>query len=352
MALTVPWGDRMEYKDYYKILGVPRNATEKEIKAAYRRLARKYHPDLNPGNKEAEEKFKEINEAYEVLSDPEKRRRYDQFGAEWQRFQQGQGGQGFDFAEWFRRQAGAWHRPDFEAGFGPSGFSDFFDLLFGDLGFGRARSRTAQRTQARPRRGGDYEHTVELGLEEVLSGATKVLDVTVPQVCGNCGGQGVLGLRMCPVCGGTGYVSVRKLVQVHIPPGTREGSRIKVTGEGGPGVAGGPPGDLYVKVKLRPHPRFQVQGDDLLTDVEVDLYTAVLGGEVEVPTLTGRVMMKVPPETQNGTVFRLRGLGLPRASDPSQRGDLLAKVKVRLPQHLSERERSLFRELKQLRSVS
>lgn len=341
----------MEYKDYYKILGVSRNATDKEIKAAYRRLARKYHPDLNPGNKEAEEKFKEINEAYEVLSDPEKRRRYDQFGAEWQRFQQAPGAQGFDFADWFRRYAGSQARTRFEAGFGPSGFSDFFDLLFGDLGFGRSRGRTEQRTQARPRRGEDYEHTVEIGLEEVLTGTTKGLDVAVPQICGNCGGMGAVGTRICPVCGGTGYVTARKRLEVKIPPGVREGSRVRIAGEGGPGLGGGPPGDLYVKVHVRPHPRFEVQGDDLLTEVEVGLYTAVLGGEVEVPTLTGRVMMKVPPETQNGTLFRLRGLGLPRSGEPGQRGDLLVRVKVRLPQRLSERERTLFRELQQLRSA-
>jgi molecular chaperone DnaJ len=342
----------MEYKDYYKILGVPRNATEKEIKAAYRRLARKYHPDLNPGNKEAEEKFKEINEAYEVLSDPEKRKRYDQFGSEWQRFQQGAGGPGFDFAEWFRRYAGAQPHGEAEAGFGPSGFSDFFDLLFGDLGFGRARTRTSQRTQARPRRGEDYEHPVEIDLAEVLTGATRVLDLAVPQICGNCGGTGAVGVRICPVCGGTGYTTARKRLEVKIPAGVRDGSRVRIAGEGGPGLAGGPPGDLYLKVHVRPHPRFEVQGDDLLTEVEVDLYTAVLGGEVEVPTLTGRVMMKIPPETQNGTVFRLRGLGLPRSSDPRHRGDLLVKVRVRLPQRLSERERSLFGELQRLRSGS
>ncbi len=339
----------MEYKDYYKILGVPRNATEKEIKAAYRKLARKYHPDLNPGNKEAEEKFKEINEAYEVLSDPEKRKRYDQFGAEWQQFQQSAGAQGFDFAEWFRKRAGR-TTGDFDTGFGPSGFSDFFDLLFGDLGLGGILSRSARRSRAGPRRGEDYEHSVEVSLEEVVTGTSRLLDLTVPQVCSNCGGMGSVGARICPICGGTGYVRGHRRLEVKIPAGVREGTRVRVAGAGGPGLGGGPPGDLYVKIHLKPHPRFEVKGDDIVTEVEVDLYTALLGGEVEVPTLTGKVMMRIPPETQNDTLFRLRGLGLPRIDDTKQRGDLLVRVKVRLPQHLSERERSLFKELQQLRA--
>ena len=313
----------MEYKDYYRILGVDRNATEKEIKQAYRRLARKYHPDVNPGDKEAEERFKEINEAYEVLSDPEKRRKYDQLGASWQQWQRmGGNPRDFDWSQWFSREwpGGRVHVEYGDLGdlFGEGIFSDFFRAIFGDVGT-RPRARW---WEARPRyaRGQDYEQPVEISLEEAFRGTKRVLEKD--------------GRRL----------------EVTIPPGVRTGSRVRIAGQGGPGIGGGRPGDLYLKVTVLPHPIFKRQGDDLHCEVPVDLYTAVLGGEVRVPTLEGDVMLKIPPGTQGGQTFRLRGKGMPNLRNPRQRGDLYVKVQVQVPQNLSRRERELFRELAKRRS--
>ncbi|HIC94464.1 MAG TPA: J domain-containing protein [Anaerolineae bacterium] len=308
----------MEYKDYYRILGVDRNATEKEIKQAYRRLARKYHPDVNPGDKEAEERFKEINEAYEVLSDPEKRRKYDQLGASWQQWQRmGGDPRDFDWSQWFSREwpGGRVHVEYGDLGdlFGEGLFSDFFRAIFGDVGT-RPRVRW---WEARPRyaRGQDYEQPVEITLEEAFRGTKRVLERD--------------GRRL----------------EVTIPPGVKTGSRVRIAGQGGPGIGGGRPGDLYLKVTVLPHPIFERRGDDLHCEVPVDLYTAVLGGEVRVPTLEGDVMLKIPPGTQGGQTFRLRGKGMPNLRNPRQRGDLYVKVRVQVPQDLSQRERELFREL-------
>ena len=313
----------MEYKDYYRILGVDRNATEKEIKQAYRRLARKYHPDVNPGDKEAEERFKEINEAYEVLSDPEKRRKYDQLGASWQQWQRmGGNPRDFDWSQWFSREwpGGRVHVEYGDLGdlFGEGIFSDFFRAIFGDVGT-RPRARW---WEARPRyaRGQDYEQPVEISLEEAFRGTKRVLEKD--------------GRRL----------------EVTIPPGVKTGSRVRIAGQGGPGIGGGRPGDLYLKVTVLPHPIFKRQGDDLHCEVPVDLYTAVLGGEVRVPTLEGDVMLKIPPGTQGGQTFRLRGKGMPNLRNPRQRGDLYVKVQVKVPQNLSQRERELFRELAKRRS--
>ena len=313
----------MEYKDYYRILGVDRNATEKEIKQAYRRLARKYHPDVNPGDKEAEERFKEINEAYEVLSDPEKRRKYDQLGASWQQWQRmGGNPRDFDWSQWFSREwpGGRVHVEYGDLGdlFGEGIFSDFFRAIFGDVGT-RPRARW---WEARPRyaRGQDYEQPVEITLEEAFRGTKRVLEKD--------------GRRL----------------EVTIPPGVKTGSRVRIAGQGGPGIGGGRPGDLYLKVTVLPHPIFERRGDDLHCEVPVDLYTAVLGGEVRVPTLEGDVMLKIPPGTQGGQTFRLRGKGMPNLRNPRQRGDLYVKVQVQVPQNLSQRERELFRELAKRRS--
>lgn len=319
----------MPGKDYYSILGVSRNATEKEIKQAYRRLARKYHPDVNPGNKSAEAKFKEINEAYEVLSDPGKRQKYDRFGNQWQYAKEfSQTGAGWDFSK-----GGTY--TTFE--FGDLG--SLFDNLF--QGFD-ARSRVRH-----PRRGRDVDYPIEVTLEEAYSGATRTIQFQAEEPCPTCRGSAVVGSRRCATCGGSGRVDRLKRLEVKIPSGVKDDSRIRVAGEGGLGH-GGAKGDLYLVVKVLPHHHFERKGDDLYVDVCVPLVIAMLGGEVEVPTLKGKLALKIPPETQNGKVFRLSGQGMPHLGD-SSRGDLLAKVKVVLPTKLREEERKLFEQLRGLR---
>jgi len=312
----------VDYRDYYKILGVSKSASAKEIKAAYRKLAQKYHPDKNPGDAKAEARFKEINEANAVLSDPEKRKRYDQLGANWERFRNvpGAGAAG--------RPGGGRVRVDF-GGLGGEefgGFSDFFRTFFGG-GFGGGgledlfeQARTRQQRPA-PARGQDVEGEVELSLEDVLRGTAREVSL-----------EGQPGRR----------------VEVKIPPGVREGSRVRVSGEGARGSSGGSAGDLFLRVRLRPHPRFRREGDDLHTRLEVRLTTAVLGGEASVATLDGAASLRIPAGTPVGRTFRLRGQGLPRLAQAGQRGDLLAELSVQLPETLSERERELFEELRQL----
>lgn len=304
----------MEYKDYYQILGIERQATEKEIKRAYRQLARKYHPDVNPGDSQAEERFKEINEAYEVLSDPEKRRKYDELGAYYQQWRRSGGRPGdFDWSQWAAAPGGRVHVEYGDLGdlFG-GGFSDFFQSIFGGM-------RAAPTGRAGAMRGRDYEQPLQITLEEAFSGTTRLLRTD------------------------------SRTLEVKIPPGVRTGSRVRIAGEGGPGAGGAPSGDLYLLVELLPHPRFRVEGDDLRTEVAVDVYTAVLGGEVPLLTPKGQLMLRIPPETQGGRVFRLRGQGMPRLGAPDTRGDLYAEVRIEVPQKLSEKEKDLYQQLAQLR---
>lgn len=318
-------------KDYYKTLGVARNASEKDIKSAYRKLARQYHPDVNPGDKQAEEKFKEIGEAYEVLSDPEKRRKYDQFGANWQRG--AQSGVHPSWQEVFRqaqRQRGTTGRGVPGAGAGPT---IEFDTAGGDFGdileslFGRgARPGTATTSATRPRVGENLEQTINVTLEEAFNGGTREFVIDVPEANGR---------------------SKREHIEVKVPPGVRDGQVLRVAGKGHPGMNGAPRGDLYLRVHLLPHDRFERQGDDLYVDVPVPVWVAALGGEAPVHTLSGSGSFKIPAETQNGKVFRLRGQGMPKTG--GGRGDLLARVKVQLPEHLSAQERELFEQLRQLR---
>jgi curved DNA-binding protein len=304
----------MEYKDYYKILGVKKNASDKEIKAAYRALARKHHPDVNAGSAGAEARFKEVGEAYQVLSDPEKRRRYDELGSNWKAYERG---------GWPGGAGGARVRVnmnDFGGG-DMGGFSDFFRTFFGG-GFGGGASGFPG-FGGEPPGGGrapnaDVEHPVELSLEEVLKGTTRTLRV-----------------------GGSS-----RQVEVKIPPGVAEGSRIRVAGEGG--GSGAQRGDLFLRVKLRRHPDFEVRGADLQTELRVPLTTSVLGGDASVATLTGRAEIKIPPGSPPGRVFRLRGQGLPRRGDGSGRGDLLATLAVDLPRGVAGREKELFEELRRL----
>ena len=327
----------MAKKDYYQLLGVKRGASEKEIKQAYRKLARQFHPDVNPGNKQAEAHFKEINEAYEVLSDPDKRKKYDQYGDQWQ------------YADQFARahprgEAGPqsrW-RPDVGRQTRGMPFEDILGELFQDTGL---RGRDLRRT---PRQGQDLEQPIEVTLEEAFHGTTRVLQVQREEDCSSCQGRGIVQNKVCPACGGVGSTVRLRRIEARMPAGVRTGSRVRLEGEGSQGVAGGPPGDLYLVITERPHPVFERRGYDLHAEVPVPLADAALGGEVEVPTLKGKVVLKIPPETQNGRVFRLTGQGMPHLSSAGQ-GDLLVKAKVVLPANLSEREKELFRELRDLR---
>ncbi len=309
----------MEYKDYYKTLGVSKNATADEIKKAYRKLARKHHPDVNPGDKKAEERFKDINEAYEVLGDSSKRARYDQLGSSYQEWQQHGAPGGFDWGRWTSGSSGG-ARTEYSGNlddlFGQGGlgdFSDFFTAIFGSAGAGGARRRAA------PRRGQDYTQPVEVTLEEAYAGTTRLLQID------------------------------SRRLEVKIPAGVKTGSRVRVRGEGGAGRAGGDQGDLYLRVDVLPHAVFERVGDDLHCDVAVDLFTAVLGGSVSVPTLKGSLTLKIPPETQNGRTFRLKGQGMPSLSSKDTYGDLLVKVQIKLPQDLNEKEKDLSKELAHVR---
>jgi molecular chaperone DnaJ len=326
----------MAGKDYYQILGVNRNASEKEIKQAFRRLARKYHPDLNSGDKSAEAKFKEINAAYEVLSNPEKRKKYDQFGEQWEYADQFAKSGGQERVRWDFGKGGT----TFEYG-DLSGFGDILSSLFGDSGLG-------SRMRRGPRRGQDIESPVEVTLEEAYHGSTRMMQLQTQEPCTACGGTGRVGNRVCTICNGAGGKITPKRLEVKIPAGVRDGSRIRIAGEGGSGLAGGSKGDLYLVVKVLPHKLFERKGDDLYTEVSVPLATAILGGEVRLPTLNGNLSLKIPPETQNSKVFRLAGKGMPQLGN-SKHGNMFAKVKVILPTNLTEEEKKLFERLRSLR---
>lgn len=333
----------MPGKDYYAILGVGRTATDKEIKQAYRKLARQHHPDVNPGNKGAEAKFKEINEAYQVLSDPEKRKKYDQYGDNWQYADQ------FARAGWQPGGGGQPQREFFESGGQGADWSEIFgggfegsDVL-GDILRGRSGA-TFQRTR-RAARGRDVEYPVEVSLEEAFNGSTRVLQMQGEEPCSVCGGTGKVRRVACGQCQGRGYIPRMRRLEVKIPRGVNDSSRIRVAGEGEAGHTGGPKGDLYLLVKVSPHPVFTRKEDDLYADVPVPLLTAILGGEVEVPAVKSRVALKIPAETPNGKVFRLAGKGMPHLGDSSS-GDLYARVQVVLPAKLSPQEKELFERLK------
>jgi DnaJ-class molecular chaperone len=330
----------MEYKDYYKVLGVQKAATADEINKAYRKLARKYHPDLNPGDKAAEARFKEINEAHEVLADAEKRKQYDALGPAW-------GRPGFDIRTATARARARATGSTEAAGAGTEGFSDFFQTIFGQAG----GTRTAGRATAtpKPRRGDDIEQSVETTLEEAFSGGQRMFTLTGQDRCSRCGGSGLdASGKTCTQCKGSGWTTFSRRLEVKIPAGVKDGSRIRIAGEGNPGVGQGPRGDLYLVVTMKPHPRFRREDDNLIEDLDVPYTTLVLGGEVAVPTLKGRVLLKIPAGTANGKQFRLAGQGMPRLKDGT-RGDLLVKVHAVLPgtggAPLSDRERELFAEL-------
>ncbi len=344
----------MEYRDYYKILGVVRGASTDEIKQAFRKLARKYHPDVNPGDKRAEAKFKEINEAYEVLSDPQKRSQYDLLGSNWQKFASGAGRAGrsgtspFDFSTGGMSGAGS---------MGGSGFSDFFEVLFGRssqqgqsrTGTGAGTSGVREESFRRPRAGENIEQPVEVSLQEAYSGGSRNFNIQSTVPCTVCQGKGEIASKTCASCQGQGLLPKNKRIQVKIPPGVDNGSKIRVAGEGQPGSNGGPRGDLYFVITVKPDPVYERKGDDLYTDVDVELVAAMLGGEVAVPVPDGRKLsLKIPAETQNGTLFRLGGKGMPHLRGEGS-GNLYARIKVVLPQHLSSEERALFEQLARTR---
>lgn len=329
----------MEYKDYYKVLGVARGANTDDIKKAFRKLARKYHPDVNPGDKKAEAKFKEINEAYEVLSDPDKRRKYDTLGPNWQE-QFGPSTSGS--RRTYTTGNGRGQQFDFDSG----NFSDFFETLFGrNSGYGPTGGmggRTSTRDDMRRRTGDDIEQPVEVTLQEAYTGGTRTFNIQSTEVCPTCQGTGEVSSRVCSTCSGQGMVPRNKRIQVKIPAGVDNGSRIRVGGEGQPGIGGGPRGDLYLVISVKPDSTFERKGDDLYVDIDVELVTALLGGVVPVPLLDGRkVMLTIPAETQNNRAFRLGGKGMPRLRAEGT-GNLYARVCIVLPTHLSQEERSLF----------
>jgi len=302
-------------RDYYAVLGVPRTASEKELKTAYRKLARKHHPDVNPGDKRSEALFKEIGEAYSVLSDADKRKKYDRWGHNWEKIDQAQA-------------AGASYggRPGGRTAWGPTGDTTAgFNVESDDLGglFEQLFGRTAGRTRVRsaPRKGADVEQPVEISLEEAFNGTQRTFQLRDMQ---------------------TGET---RSVEVKIPAGATDGLRIRVAGKGEPGLAGAPAGDLYLIISIKAHPLFEREGDDLRVKVQTPLYAAVLGGEVMVPTPRGsQLALKVPAETANGQRIRLAGQGMPRVNGTG-RGDLFAEITVQLPKSLSDREKSLFAEL-------
>jgi DnaJ-class molecular chaperone len=328
----------MDFKDYYSTLGVAKAATEKEIKQAFRKLARKHHPDVNPGDKSAEAKFKEINEAYEVLGDPAKRKKYDELGANWRMYEQaGAGGPGAG------AQGGGWN---VRFGGGPGGgfrtmteeemretfgdadpFSDFFHTFFGGATIspgGGAAGRRGGAGRGRPaRQGRDVEQEIELGLEDAYHGTTRRLSIR--------------------------HDGHARTVDVRIPAGVGDGSRVRVAGEGEHGTGGAQSGDLYLRIRPAAHPTFDRKGKDLYTRVAIPLTTAVLGGEADVPTLGGKSLrLKIPPTTQNAQVFRLKGHGMPTVGKSDQTGDLYATIDVQLPRELTSEQRAHFEALQKL----
>ena len=314
----------MDYKDYYGILGVAPNAEKKVIQQTFRKLARKYHPDVNPGNQEAEEKFKTINEAYQVLSDAEQRKKYDALRVQYQQWQQTGGRQGdFDWQNW-SSQPGKGARvqyanpEDLEDLFGSeSPYSDFFTSIFGQAG--RSRKGNTRGVSSTPRRGRDIEYEVDLTLEEAFHGADRLLEID--------------GHR----------------IQASIPPGVRTGSRVRLSGQGEPGRNSGPAGDLYLAVHILPNKIFEREGDNLHLEIAVDIFTAVAGGETHVPTLERPLILKIPPRTNAGQSFRLRGKGMPHLGDVKTRGDLFALIRLVLPDPLTDQEVDSIRELASLR---
>ncbi len=346
-------------RDYYEVLGVPKTASTEDIKKAYRKLAKECHPDLHPNDKDAEARFKELNEANEVLSDPDKRARYDQYGMDGPQNPFGAGGAGFDFS-----------------GFGGmGGMGDILDQLFGG-GMGGAQRRNA------PRAGEDIQYELKISFEEAAKGCEKSFDfmrdeicevchgsgakpgtqpktcptckgtgqvrmqggfMTIARPCTTCGGTGKIVTDKCESCGGAGVKRLRRTARVPIPAGIDNGNPVVLRGKGGPGINGGPAGDLIIFITVRPHKLFKRNGTTLLLDMPISFTQAALGADIDVPTLNGTVKYHIPEGTQSGTEFRIRGQGLPRVGS-SLKGDLLVTVKVEVPKRMSDKQKDLLRQ--------
>lgn len=305
----------MDFKDYYKILGLDKKVSQEEIKKTYRKLAVKYHPDKNPGNKQAEEKFKEISEAYEVLSNIEKRKKYDEMGENWNAHKQNRGNEqgGFDWSKWSNGNQGRSYSSE-ENPFGDEGqFSDFFETIFRNQS-SRGGSRKSKT------KGDDFEAEIEITLEEVYSGTSRQLEVN------------------------------NEKLNVKIKPGINDGQVLRIKEKGGQGLNGGTRGDIYMKIHVQPHSHFERKGDDVYCTVPVELYTAVLGGKALIHTLKGNIRIDIPKESDSGKVLRLKGLGLPKYGKEKEFGDLYAKIKVGIPKNLSPEEIELFKQLSEIRN--
>ena len=300
----------MDYKDYYSILGVTKTATKDEIKKSYRKLAKKYHPDKTKGDKALEEKFKEVSEAYEVLSNDDNRKKYDELGANWKNQQQAGDPGGFDYSQYYANTGGQGGHQTFEGD--PEMFSEFFNNIFGG---GYARSGGRRQTS---RKGQNYLAEMEMTLEEAFHGGTRIINVN------------------------------NKKLRIKTKPGTKDKQKIKLAGKGSPGLNGGPSGDLYITIHVRSNPNFKRKGNNLYAELPLDMYTAVLGGKVAIPTLSGNVHMTIPKGTQGGKTLRLKGKGMPVYGKASQYGDLYVKTNILIPSNLTTEEEKLFAKLKDL----
>ena len=333
----------VEYKDYYKTLGVERSASEDEIRKAFRKLARVHHPDVAKNKAQGENKFKEINEAYEVLSDKEKRKKYDTLGADWKGGfapPPGAGGQSFRTQTWRSGTRGQ-GTEDFE--FGGTGFSDFFEQFFGG---GRANGGSDRRggfEQEMDERGRDLEADILVTLAEAMTGSVRPISLRRTGRCDRCGGAGRIQNRPCPTCGGTGQIPQTERYQVKIPAGVREGQKLRVAGQGEAGTGSAPRGDLFLRVKFAANPDFRVEGGNIIYDLDLAPWEAVLGVSVEIPNLQTPLSIKIPPGTQNGQRLRVKGRGLPGRDGVN--GDLFVVARIAMPKQTSEREKELWQKL-------
>ena len=306
--------------NYYETLGVTANASTKEIRSAYRKLARRFHPDINPNNQVAAARFKEIQIAYDVLGNDEKKKKYDIYGDRWSEAEQQSQTQQY-------------------SGFNRGDFGDIGSIFEGFFGDGRNTRRT-------PQRGDNIDVTAEITRDEAASGTTRTVSLNSKIPCENCSGQGYLAANICPSCRGRGQTERPKRLEVKIPPGVETGSRIRVQGEGSPGYENGPTGDLYLNINVQPHKTFERTGNNLTTEVSIPFIDAILGGEVEAPTISGRVRVIVPELTQGDQKIRLRGKGMPALNANNQIGDLFVKIKIDLPKQISADQRQLFEQLR------